>query len=115
MSTTHSISLEQAAEMTSRFRSNRNTILSEEYRDGDIIANCETFDREAIEDVIEQEGCTRFRIYYGMDEELKIHAILVGVNDNDADILPEGNEVLREEGQRCPPYCPISSPLNQDE
>lgn len=106
--------------MTTRFRSNKNTVLATAYQNQDVIPNCETFDKESIESVLQQDGCTGFRIYYGMDENLKIHAILVGVNDNGADILPVENSLLEEdptgvileEGQRCPPYCPPTSPLN---
>jgi hypothetical protein len=122
MSTTHVISLSTAIAMTSRFRNNKNTILSSSYQNQDVIPNCETFDKESIETVLNQEGCVAFRVYYGMDENLKIHAILVGVNGNGADILPvesslleeEPEGVILEEGQRCPPYCPPTSPLNDD-
>ena len=122
MSTNHSISLSQAVEMTARFRSNRNTVLETEYQNEDILPLCETFSKSSIEGLLAQEGCEGFRIYYGMDENLKIHAILVAVNGNNADILPLQNALteqdpegtILEDGQRCPPYCPPSSPLNTD-
>ena len=54
------------------------------------------------------------RIYYGMSDDLKIHAIGVGVNSKDEDILPtEGigaalttTPVIVEDGSRCPDVCP---------
>lgn len=122
MSQTHFISLDTAVAMTARFRANRNNVLKPEYHNSDIVANCETFSKSAVETLLQQTGCTGFRIYYGMDEDLKIHAILVGVNSNDADILPlqgglvaeDPDGTILEEGQRCPPYCPPTSPLNTD-
>ena len=63
-----------------------------------------------------------------MDGEPGVHAIIVGVDAKDQDILPavaarstsepsgeEGNEEetgIVETGQRCPPDCPPPSPLN---
>jgi hypothetical protein len=114
----HDISLAEAIEMTARFRDNRNSILGETYQEQNILPICETFSKSAIEDVLSQDGCEGFRIYYGMDENLKIHAILVGVNDENEDILPseieETGGVILEDGQRCPPSCPPASPLNSD-
>ncbi|MDF2382480.1 hypothetical protein JMG10_13440 [Nostoc ellipsosporum NOK] len=110
----HFITLTEAEDMTSRYRDNRNSILAEDYQDQDILPVCETFDREAFDTILEQEGCQKIRIYYGMEEDLKLHAIIVGVNGDDEDMLPGvGVEaVIVEKGMRCPPMCPPSSPLN---
>lgn len=53
----HFITLSEAEDMTSRYRDNRNSILGEDYQDQDILPVCETFDREAFDTVLEQEGC----------------------------------------------------------
>jgi hypothetical protein len=55
-----------------------------------------------------------------MDSELKVHAILVAVNDKNEDILPTAvNENVRDDAYylwddaiKCPPECPPNSPLN---
>ena len=55
-----------------------------------------------------------------MDSELKVHAILVAVNDKNEEILPTAlNENVRDdayylwdEAERCPTVCPPDSPLN---
>jgi hypothetical protein len=59
------------------------------------------------------------RIYYGMDETLSVHAILVGVDQNGNDILPiaatgdEEEGIIVEEGRICPPHCATDpSPLH---
>ena len=115
----HFISLQDAVAMTEKFRKNKDNILAPEFRNQIIIPFSETFNREAIEKLLSAENCAAIRIYYGMDEKMKLHAILVAVNDSNEDILPpEGalssadNPVIVEEGQRCPDFCPPKSPLN---
>lgn len=115
----HFISLQHAAEMTTRYRQNKEEILAPAYQAQNILPNSETFNRAAIEKLLSGKDCAAIRIYYGMDESLKSHAILVGVNEMNEDILPSfsnqltgTNEPIVEEGQRCPDFCPPGSPLN---
>lgn len=53
------------------------------------------------------------RIYYGMKEDLKICAILVGVDAQDRDMVGtfKGGEddVIVEYGKLCPPFCPTGA------
>jgi hypothetical protein len=129
----HFISIEQAIRMTTTFRENKESILLPQYKGLDILPNAETFDRAAFDSVLAQTGCEKLRIYYGMDTELKVHAIIVGVNAENTDMLPgtaltaedgfvlasesgdtlmgEPEGVIIETGQRCPPDC-TTSPLN---
>ena len=121
-SNSHFISLEQAISMTSSYRANRETIVATEYRGQDILPLSETFNRQAFDQLLATPDCAGLRIYFGMDENLKIHAVIVAVNALNQDILPLSNNgsvssgtddvVLLEEGQRCPPICPEDSPLN---
>lgn len=113
------ITLQQAIEMTTLYRQNRDAIVAEKYQGQDVLALSETFEVDEIKSLISNQACVKFRIYYGMDASLKVHAILVGVNENDEDILPADVESLTdddgeilEEAQRCPQQCPPSSPLN---
>lgn len=116
----HRITLERAKEMTRLFRENKDNILKPEFLGQDILPISETLNRTAMDQLLAQPSCVGVRIYYSMDETLKIHAILVGVNDQGQDILPadsssisteEEEGVILEEMQRCPPNCP-SSELN---
>lgn len=115
----HFISLQQGIDMTTLYRKEKESILLPEFRDKKILANCETFNREAIDYLLAEKDCAGIRIYYGMDPELKVHAILVGVNSANEDLLPaltraadeEGNQLV-EDSQRCPDDCPPDSPLN---
>ena len=113
MSTTnHEISLGDAIELTTRYRTNRPSNFP----------ICETFDAEAISKLLAVSGCSFVRIYYGMKENLDVDAVLVAVNENGEDILPantnaisdDSDPVILEDGIRCPPDCPPSSPLNSD-
>jgi len=107
----HYITLSQAKEMTARFRSNSTTVLKDDYATIDIIANSETFSIDAFQSFISNPDCKGIRIYSGMDTDLKVHSILVGVDVNGEDILPpvDDDEIkILEEGKRCPPYCPLT-------
>jgi len=121
MNENHGIPLSIAAEMTARYRQNRNTILEEHYKNQDILPICETFSVDAIEEILAQPGCISLRIYYGMDDKLKVHAILVGADSTGKDILPSTDsktlteneeDIIMEKGTRCPVDCPPASDLN---
>jgi hypothetical protein len=113
----HFISLQQAIEMTSLYRAEKENILAPKFRDQGILPICETFDRNAFDSLLAESDCIRIRTYFCMDTNLNVKLVIVGVNSNNEDILPAGNtlsggEEIVEEGQRCPPYCPPPSPLN---
>ena len=119
------ISLEQAIAMTSLYRKEKENILVPDMRDKGILPICETFNREAFDFLLNEAGCVGIRIYLGMDETFKVKVIAVGVNDKNEDMLPPLNaaasrsedasnpdDVIVENGQRCPTDCPPDSPLN---
>lgn len=118
----HFISLNQAVEMVNRYSENRENILDTQYRQQNILPLSETFNRGAFDALLEEDDCEGIRIYYGMDANLQIHAIVVGVNAQNEDILPPlaqnitntvtDNPKIVEEGQRCPDICPPKSPLH---
>lgn len=113
----HLINLTVATDLTTRFRTNCNSILQTQYQSQDILPFSETFNRNDIELLLAQDDCEAIRIYYGMDSNMKIHAVLVAVNDVNEDILPStvlnaADDIIVEEGQRCPIICPPDSPLN---
>ncbi len=116
----HFISLATAAEMTRTFRANRESILQPAYQGLNLLPICETFDREAIDQLLVQDGCSGVRIYYGMDENMLLHAVVVGVDADGEDMvnnsvsasLAADDDVILENGGRCPDICPGGSPLN---
>lgn len=118
------ISLNKAVAMTTLFRAERENILATPYKGQNILAKSETFDRAEFDTILAKPGCVGLRIYYGMDESFKVHAIIVGVNASNEDMLPvalskkqegDGDDDdgdIIEEGRRCPEDCPPPSPLD---
>ncbi|MGC4235402.1 MAG: hypothetical protein QM594_20690, partial [Niabella sp.] len=96
-------------------------VLLPAHQNKNLLPLSETFDRAVIDSILARPGCTALRIYYGMDEELKLHAIVVAAGKDNADILPVamtmtddgGDGGIAENANRCPPLCPPSSPLNE--
>ena len=108
---THQISLAEAVDMTTLYRANR----------PENFPICETFEKAAIERLLNQTSAVSFRIYYGMKTDMSVHAILVAADSSGADILPSSSNSLTEgdddgeildESVRCPVNCPPDSPLN---
>ncbi|MES2773876.1 MAG: hypothetical protein V4722_06810 [Bacteroidota bacterium] len=124
----HQITLAQAIEMTTLYRQQKEIILAPAYQQSGILAISETFNREAFDALLAQEGCKGIRIYYGMDPTLRVHAILCGVNAAGNDMIGSGSQagegvsnfadggddegLLFEESTRCPDICADPSPLN---
>lgn len=118
----HDISLATAVTMTTLYRNKREAILKEPYQGKDTLPLSETFRAEAINAVLAVPGCAGVRLYYGMDENEKVHLIMVAVNDANEDMLPlsqmldeeddDEDAPILEQAFRCPPVCPPPSPLN---
>jgi hypothetical protein len=125
----HSIPLNSARLLTSTYRKNKKKVLRDEYHNKAVLPDCETFDREPFDKLLARTDCVGVRFYYGMDEEMNVRLVFVGVDENGADILPQpapagvtmmaasttnDDPEVYEEGVRCPPACPTESTLNQD-
>jgi hypothetical protein len=106
----HQITLAQAIELTSNFRTNP----------GEDMPYAETFSAGSVKALLEQEGCHSFRIYLGRKTDDRICSILVAADENGQDILPQNNPalltddegIILEDAFQCPPVCPPPSPLN---
>jgi hypothetical protein len=122
----HSISRERVKQLTSHYKKNKNKILKDEFHDKASLPDCETFERAAFDQLLAQPGCVGVRIYFGMDEELNVKLIIVGVNEKNEDIRPasSNNKALAAasfdigddpvfalaDAARCPPDCPPPPP-----
>jgi hypothetical protein len=116
----NSISLQQAIDMTTLFRAEKDNIVNPKFIGQNILPVCQTFDRAVFDAILAEQGCVKMRIYSGLTPKLQLKAIIVAVNDQDEDILPSATSTLSatdgifiaEDGQPCPPYCPPPSHLN---
>lgn len=95
----HSITLTEASEWTENYRNSMPV--------GGTIAHL--FGRDAIQNILDQDGCMGIRIYYAIDEEEKKQLIVVGVDSNKDDLY-EG--LLAERSYPCPDCCSSVNPLN---
>ena len=108
----HPIPLADAIKMTQKYRLGNETILEPVMRGMQILPFSETFNREDFDALLNQAGCEGIRLYYGMDAELKVHIIAVGVNSRNEDLIGDSNSIVIENGLRCPANCPPASALN---
>jgi hypothetical protein len=115
----HLISLSAAKALIGKYKNQKKNLLNSTLQADDVLPDCETFDRDAFDALLKQDGCTRVRIYFGMDEKNRVNLVIVGVDADDNDMVPqqtrsleEDTSVIIEDGLRCPEMCPPSSPLN---
>jgi len=110
----HSITLNEAQTMVHLYRENRDSILKEEYQGLDILSISETFAKEEFLEMLSDNSVKYLRLYFGMDENLKVHAIFTGADENGKDILPDTetpDALILERGKVCPTNCPPESAL----
>lgn len=108
--------------MVRRYKQHHEAILAPAHREKEILPFSEKFNRQAMDALLAKPGCVAIRIYYGMDEALKVHAILVGVDAGNKDILPvfthpersgdDATDDIAQRGMRCPPICPEDEGIN---
>jgi hypothetical protein len=107
----HSISLQEAIDMTTRYRNEKDKIVKPEYTN--LLPICETFDKAAFEELVKEDGCLSVRCYLAMGPDMIVRMVFVGVDDRDNDILPPtAGAAIMEVGTHCPPVCPVAGPLN---
>ena len=95
----HSISLNEAAELTKRYR---DRMTGDQIKGG-------FFGRDAIQAILDQSDCIGIRYYYGLDANNKQVMVLVGAIANQDDLE---NGELAEFSRPCPDLCGINNQLN---
>ena len=98
------ISLDQAKAYTKKYRDNLKDMLTNEYQGA--LSYCETLDADAVRTLLDQKGCVGFRIYYGLNDDNQVSAVLVAVNDKNEDILNGNDSVILDNLSKCPQGCP---------
>src|ERR1043165_1853501 len=97
----HDITLQEASKLTSNYR-------------GTVPANSRLggfFGRDAIQALLDQDGCVGIRYYYGIDDNGGKVLVVVGVTSDENDIIKAGC-VCIEAAVPCPPYCGTANVLN---
>ena len=112
------ITLARFLQMKQAYADNKNSILQPPYQGSEFLCISELFNIDAINNLAAVDGCAGMRIYYGMDSDKTVHAMMVAVGQDGRDILPDAQAPkfaaavgtkpppIVEEGQRCPPSCP---------
>jgi hypothetical protein len=115
------IPLSKAKKLKANFKLKKKDLINPKITATDVIPDSETFNRTAIDQLLALPGCVGIRIYSGLDDESKLHSILVGVNEKGEDLIipstttsltEDGDGEVVEDGMRCPPNCPPTSTLN---
>lgn len=103
----HLISLEEAAKMTKAYRDFPLAQL------GTLLGGIKgySFDADAIQTVIEQDGCESIRFYLALNSILppKPTLVVVGVDANGNDLTAG---VVLDQARACPPTCGVNNTLN---
>jgi hypothetical protein len=94
----HSISLKDAAKMTENYRT--------AVESGGLLGGY--FGRDALQAILDQQGCTGIRIYNARNDAGEENFVLVGVNSEGEDMT---DGPLAEYTLGCPPFCPTASQL----
>lgn len=106
----HFITLDAAKKLTAKYRAEKENILNPKFLGKDHLSFSETFEAASFRALLDQPGVNSVRIYFGMDDSLKVHLVTVGVNANNEEILA-GVTSIMEDGIICPPICPPPPPL----
>jgi hypothetical protein len=97
----HSITFEEGAVLTQNYRDK----MPIGVRKGGY------FGMDAIQSLLDEEGCVGIRYYYGLDKDDKQVLVLVGVDEDENDIISE-RALCIEASVPCPPYCGNENILN---
>ena len=106
--TNHDICLEEAIELTTRFRANIQSMMKPEYAAIGALPICETFKKSIFNDLAAVDGG------FISVANNQVRLLFVGVDDENNDILADTHDetgYIFEYGQRCPPICKVG-PLN---
>lgn len=120
------ISLKEAKNWTKNYRDEAASTPEEKVRKK---ARAHYFDREVIDQILVQPGCAGIRMYYALNDEKEQQLILVGVNADGKDQLPEEMDdkmateqlqtrslkpahIVADRSATCPNKCDEGSALN---
>ena len=101
-----------AKSMVKTYLENKSTVLKPEYLERNVLSNTITYGVEAFKNLVNNPNCSQIRMYFGMNDQLEITGIFVGVDSEGNEILiqnqaniDDNTEYALDEGLRCPPTC----------
>lgn len=95
----HSITIQEAAELTKNYR---DTVSGDDVRAG-------FFGKTTLQNILNQPDCVGIRFYYGLSDAGIPQIVLVGADSDENDLV---NEFLAERATPCPPDCASGSILS---
>lgn len=113
----HAISVADAQTLITHFASCKTDIITGDYSESEPLPNAESFNKEALLRVLEQEGCIGIRFYLGFTTSDKVVLVGTGIDEDGNDLnlgledTSTGQELLQG-GQPCPTLCPDESKIN---
>ena len=66
------------------------------------------FPREALEQILAQQGCAGVRFYFGSQSDGSLALVLVGIDENEKDMT---DGIMIDNHFPCPPFCDDGSTL----
>lgn len=97
----HSITLEEAAQLTANYRHNA----------GEKAIKGGFFGKTTFKNIIDQKGCVGIKFYYGQKSDGTPCLVLVGADAAENDMT---GGLIAERELPCPPYCGMANVLNND-
>lgn len=88
----HAITIDKGVTMVNNFGVIRESMLATDFTGRDMLPISETFNLEAIDEIICQPNAIGFRVYMAMDDNQKVRFVLVGVDGDGKDIIQRKNE-----------------------
>ncbi len=75
------------------------------------------FGSDILNQILAQPGCTGIRVYYAIDNNKEKQLLIIGVDNNGANMLPAssglvpGDISIMDNSFPCPPFCPPGGDL----
>lgn len=91
------ISLDEGANMTSRYREENPNEIKGHF-----------FGKDILKEILNQDGCMGIRMYYGINEKGEKELVIVGADSDQNDML----EIVGDISLPCPSRCGNSNGLN---
>ena len=115
----HKISFEEAKKFTAGYRAEKAEFMSADKMNDKEAKKGGFFGKDDLLELLNQKGCIGMRYYYGRNDDGSKNLVLVGVNGEGNDILPnpenanmvanrageDEEAIILERGLPCPPYC----------